>query len=68
MSIMFHRLHQLNMRIFKLKMMHGKVVDTLIHVFTAFFVFSKICTFVLNGVRIDDICCIFGLEILEFSC
>lgn len=36
-----HRLHQLNMRIFKVKKSHEKAVDTLNSVFTAF-LFSQI--------------------------
>lgn len=45
-------LHHLNMRIFKLKMMHGKsrrYVNTRIY---GFFVLSEICTFVQRGVRV----------------
>ena len=49
-----HRLHQLNMRIFKVKKSHEKSRRYVKQRIYGFSVFSDICTFVQRGVETDD--------------
>ena len=49
-----HRLHQLNMRIFKLKKSHEKSRRYVKQRIYGFSVFTEICTFVQRGVETDD--------------
>ena len=49
-----HRLHQLNMRIFKVKKSHEKSRRYVKQRIYGFSVFSEICTFVQRGVETDD--------------
>ena len=62
-----HRLHQPNMRIFKVKKSHEKSRRYVKQRIYGFSVFSEICTFVQRGVETDDIRRILCLRKLKSS-